>query len=294
MGFTKLYEVGITGKGIRVGIMDSGVYAEHPWLKGRVVVARSAFDYEDEKDYFGHGTHVAGIIAKLAPDASLYSYKILDSKGGGDLFTLIKGFDWAVNDRVNVVNLSLGSPVNCCFSTIRLLHDSSKEMGVFPIYAVGNFGEGRVACPAMIEDTIAVGSVDVDCSIADFTSRGPGCFFYRRPDTYAFGGGSKSCVISAWTPLSKTRPGMYACVRGTSQAAPQVTAATALFIQAYRERFGVDPKYDDLKRIAEVATRDNVLRVDEMERAVINPIAQLLLSLALLLVGEAVWRLRTR
>jgi len=294
MGFTRLYEVGITGKGVKVGVMDSGVYTEHPWLKDRVAVARSAFDYEDEQDYFGHGTHVSGIIAKLAPDVSLYSYKILDSDGRGDLFTLIRGFDWAVNDGVDVINLSLGSPVNCCFSTIRLIHESAKDMGVFPIYAVGNFGEGKVACPAMIEDTLAVGSVDVDGSVADFTSRGPGCFFYRRPDTYAFGGGSKSCVISAWTPLSRRRPGMYACVRGTSQAAPQVTAATALFIQAYREKYGVGPRYEDVKRVVELATENNILRVDEMNRAVVNPVAQLLLSLALLLVGEAVWRLRTR
>jgi len=230
---------------------------------------------------------VAGLIAKLAPDVEIYSYKILNSRGVGDLSTIIMAYEWAAEDSVKLMNMSLGAKVSCCFSVLRLVHEQAEVMGIIPVYASGNYGEGTVACPAMIEDTISVGSVETDGDVSWFTSRGRACFFVEKPEIYAYGGGRNECVFSSWSPHSRLYPGMYACVMGTSQAAPQVTAALALFVQSFRESYGRDPSYSDVRNaVVRLSKATRVIRPDMLKAASGSILAQLILAAAILIIGE--------
>jgi subtilisin len=108
---------GATGKGIKVCVVDSGIEADHPALHGMVrggVVVESGPEglivkEEPHGDLFGHATACAGIIHKLAPEAELYSARVLGTnlKGRGD--ALVAGVEWAVQNGMRIVNLSLST-----------------------------------------------------------------------------------------------------------------------------------------------------------------------------------------
>jgi serine protease AprX len=117
---------GQVGRGIGVAVIDSGV-AAHPALKGRVVVSMDFTEAASAKtagsDQFGHGTHIAGIIAEggkdgfggMAPGAWIVNLKALGADGSGRTSDVIAAIDWAIAHRrqfnIRVINLSLGHPV---------------------------------------------------------------------------------------------------------------------------------------------------------------------------------------
>src|SRR5215475_14562601 len=110
---------GLTGAGVNVAVIDTGIDCTHPDLapncKGGInLVNPSLFPVDDN----GHGTHVAGIIAAVqngsgvqgvAPGASLWAVKVLDATGSGSLSTVISGIDWAALNGMQVANVSLGA-----------------------------------------------------------------------------------------------------------------------------------------------------------------------------------------
>jgi len=110
-----------TGKGIRVAVVDSGVEHDHPALdgcvRGGVIVEYDARakDYyrikSDDKpsDVSGHGTACAGIIHSIAPDAEIYSVRVLGRNMGGRAIQFAAGLDWAIEHDMHVVNLSLST-----------------------------------------------------------------------------------------------------------------------------------------------------------------------------------------
>ena len=100
----KSTQSGLTGKGINIGILDTGVRSDHPDLhiSGGVTFVQGTTSYNDD---FGHGTHVAGIIAAqnngigysgVAPEAQLYAVKVLDSNGKGNQSDVVAGINWAM------------------------------------------------------------------------------------------------------------------------------------------------------------------------------------------------------
>ncbi|MFC2091688.1 S8 family serine peptidase, partial [Elusimicrobiota bacterium] len=109
-----------TGLGIKVAVLDTGIDLDHPDLaaniKGDVNVISSRKSGDDDN---GHGTHCAGIIAAIdneigvigvAPQADLYSVKVLDRKGSGYLSDLVEGLDWCIANNIQVISMSLSSP----------------------------------------------------------------------------------------------------------------------------------------------------------------------------------------
>lgn len=123
---------GSTGAGIKVCIVDSGIEADHPALgdavKGGVVVERTSDGVEVREephgDLFGHATACAGIIHSIAPEAELYSARVLGQnlKGGGD--ALIAGVRWAVENDMDLINLSLSTRK---YEHVVALHDLADE-----------------------------------------------------------------------------------------------------------------------------------------------------------------------
>ena len=200
---------GVDGRGIGVAVVDSGI-APHSALAQRVV-ANVSFVTGDSQvtDAFGHGTHVAGIIAGnpapangvtpeyvggIAPGATLVNVRVLDADGGGLTSDVIAGLDWVVANRqlynIRVINLSLGHPPTEGCSTDPLCEavNQAVQAGIVVVVAAGNAGQtpdglsvlGGISSPGSSPYAITVGALNTwgtvdrsDDTVALFSSRGP-------------------------------------------------------------------------------------------------------------------------
>ncbi|GEM47679.1 S8 family serine peptidase [Deinococcus cellulosilyticus] len=177
-------ELGFTGKGIKVGIIDSGIDVDHPDLKNRIVAQKDFVgdDYDSSQDRIprpdpiaddcdGHGTHVAGIVGArgkvvgVAPEVSLGAYRIFgcgeDSTTADDV--IIAALEQALNDRMDVVNMSLGSFGGWPTDLVSEAIDRAAEQGMVVVVSAGNEGgEGPMATGsiAATRNAIAVASYE--------------------------------------------------------------------------------------------------------------------------------------
>jgi subtilisin family serine protease len=169
----------------------------------------------------GHGTHVDGIIAALnndigvvgvAPGASLYAVKVLDSTGNGYLSDVIDGIQWSVKNNAQVISMSFGTGTDDL-----ALHDAvdaTYNSGVLVIAAAGNTNGGAVTYPAAYSSVIAVSAIDINNSIASFGSVGP------QVELAAPGVNVYSTYLG----------GGYATKSGTSMACPHVSGTVVLIL----------------------------------------------------------------
>ncbi|MTH54022.1 S8 family serine peptidase [Bacillus mangrovi] len=162
----------LTGKGVKVGIIDTGMDYMHPdlfrnYAGGYDLVDGDRYPMETKGKYATlHGTHVAGIIAAngkikgIAPEASLYIYRALGPAGMGTSEWIIAAIDRAVKDKVDVLNLSLGNDVNGPDWPTSLALDKAVEKGVIAVAAAGNSGPGKwtLGSPATAGKAITVGA----------------------------------------------------------------------------------------------------------------------------------------
>lgn len=238
---------GPTGKGVRIAIVDTGVDPNHPDLAGRVV-ATADFTGEGPRDGHGHGTHVAGIAAGtgaasggkyrgVAPAATLYSAKVLRSDGGGSTSGVIAGLEWAVEQRVHVVNLSLGASGNSDGTdALSVACDTVMAKGIVVCVAAGNEGpySYTIGSPGAARQPICVGACTLDQSVADFSSRGPTADGRVKPDILFPGVNITSCR-AAGTRMGAVLDAHYTTASGTSMATPLATGLVALLIEALPE-----------------------------------------------------------
>ncbi|MFD2629346.1 S8 family serine peptidase [Oceanobacillus kapialis] len=163
-----------TGKGVKVGVVDTGVDYTHPDLKGNYVKGYDVVDLDEDpmetQPSQGlptmHGTHVAGIIAAdgevkgVAPDAEIYGYRALGPGGSGTSIQVIAAMEQAVKDGVDVMNLSLGNNVNGPDYPTSIAVNRAAELGVAVVIANGNNGpaEWTVGSPATASKAISVGA----------------------------------------------------------------------------------------------------------------------------------------
>ena len=155
----------LTGSGIGVAVIDSGV-ANVPELGGRVV-ASVDFTGTNTRDEFGHGTHVAGIIAArgvnaqddtrgVAPGAHIISLKVLDGSGSGLVGNVIAAMDWAVANKerynIRVINMSLGGPVLQSWRDDPLCQavERAYRAGITVVASAGNLGRCRARRPHVL------------------------------------------------------------------------------------------------------------------------------------------------
>jgi len=260
IGAKQLWELGITGKSVRVAVIDTGIYAAHPDLKwpngtSKVVMAKSFVteEYgfpvnENESDLIGHGTAVAGIIAGtgranpdigigMAPDAILINAKVISGTlEYGTLAAVLAGMEWAVIDaKADVINLSLGGAEIWGDPTYAVVERLVKDYGAVIVAAAGNEGDGgkasmSVGSPGSVYHVICVGAVDYDgSSLAPYSSVGPTIYGYVKPDVVA---PSNIYVI---TPEGYSSETWW----GTSFSSPHVAGISALLVQ-YLKSKGVD------------------------------------------------------
>ncbi len=209
------------GNEVRVAVIDTGCY-EHNDLKDNIIVTRSYVnDIWDENDTDvtdddGHGTHVAGIIKKVAPKAKLVILKCMNGSSNVSLDQLVKPIYDAVEAyECDVINISWIVEANSVDA------DSIEYMeywiGLVAEYAVvvaavGNGGTTNLAYPAAVDNVIGVGSVGSDRDISSFS---------RIND-------SVTVVAPGENVLSTYNNGEYISMNGTSQAAPLVSGLAAL------------------------------------------------------------------
>jgi subtilisin family serine protease len=230
-----------TGKGVKVGVIDTGVDYLHEALGGGFgpgFKVAGGYDFVNNKpdplDDNGHGTHVAGIIAgnsasltSMAPDAQLFAYKVLDASGNGSTSTVIAGIEQAIMDSVDIINLSLGTSDGDPDDILSRTVDQAVEAGIVVVVAAGNDGGyGTISSPGAAREALTVGAIDSLQSIASFSSKGPSNRIYGiKPDVVAPG----VDIVSA------KMGGGYITMSGTSMAAPYVTAAAANVRQMHPE-----------------------------------------------------------
>jgi serine protease AprX len=245
--------LGVDGSGVTVAIVDSGVADWHDDLGPTRVVRFADFvNFEPSAyDDYGHGTHVAGIIAGdgfdsggrqagVAPGASLLVEKVLDANGEGYISNVIAAIDYAVANRdalhVRVINLSVAAGVYESYRTdpLTLAAKRAVDAGIVVVSAAGNLGRtaagraryGGVGAPGNAPWVITVGASNsmgtpdrADDRIAAFSSRGPAAVdFGAKPDLVAPGVGIES-LADPQSTLFATKPA--ARVWGTVPKATQ-------------------------------------------------------------------------
>lgn len=239
------WEKGRCGAGIKIAIIDTGCDINHRDIKDRIVDTQNftnenKFDKKDVTDYDGHGTHVAGIIAAsgnnagiigVAPKAELIILKALTSKGGAYSW-IIKAINYAIEKKVDIINMSLGGKYNS-----QQLHYAIKRAvanNILVVVAAGNDGDGdgethEINYPAAYNESISVGSIKYNNDESRFSSSND------ELDLVAPGQGANGRGIISLAPDNK-----YVELIGTSMASPHVAGALALIKNWATEYFGKD------------------------------------------------------
>ncbi len=239
---------GLTGKGVRVAVLDTGIDASHPDLADAVVEAEDFTGTGSTDDENGHGTHVAGIITGdgdasdgryrgVAPDAELVIGKVLNEAGSGQESWILAGMEWAANNA-SVVNMSLGGFVTDGTDPMsEALNRLTEETGALFVVAAGNAGPGAttVTTPGSADAALTVGAVTKNDELADFSSRGPRAEDRAvKPDVTAPGVDIVSAQAGG-TQLGDPVAEGYVALSGTSMASPHVAGAAALLAQQHTE-----------------------------------------------------------
>ncbi|WP_425276487.1 S8 family peptidase [Streptomyces swartbergensis] len=259
IGAPKAWAAGYDGKGVKIAVLDTGVDATHPDLKGQVIGAKNFTTSPDTTDKVGHGTHVASIAAGtgaksggkykgVAPGAKIINGKVLDDGGFGSDSEVLAGIEWAAAEGADVVNMSLGGGDTPAIDPLEAaVNKLSEEKGILFAIAAGNegdFGDQTIGSPGSAAAALTVGAVDDKDVLASFSSRGPGMDGALKPDVTAPG----VDITAASAPGNQIaaevgeKPAGYMTISGTSMATPHVAGAAALLKQQHPEW-----KYPELK-----------------------------------------------
>jgi serine protease AprX len=299
-GAADMWDAGYTGAGVDVALIDSGVVPVQGLVSGNKVVVGPDLSFEafscssssctkspvNGMDTYGHGTHLAGIIAGrdgtgtvtsqtsgefngVAPDARIVSIKVADAQGRTDVSQAISAIDWVIKNRkknglnIRVLNMSFGTDGVQAYQLDPLAYAAEQawHKGIVVVVAAGNegYGSAQLNNPAYDPYVLAVGGSDGkgtattdDDIVAPWSASGDGV---RNPDVVAPG----QSVVSLRVPnsqLDAAYPGARTGERffrgtGTSQAAAVVSGAAALLLE---QRPGLTP--DQVKALLMGTARD--------------------------------------
>lgn len=244
IGVPAAWADGYRGTGIKVAIVDTGIDRAHPDFSGRIVTGASFVD-GDFQDDNGHGTHVASITAGtgaaqggqyvgVAPEASLYVARVLDGSGSGSMSGVMAGVEWAVDQGVQVMNLSLGgSGSSDGQDALSMTCNAAVSRGIVVCVAAGNAGPSArtIGSPGAAVDVITVGAADRSDHVASFSSRGPTADGRTKPDI-CFPGTDIVAARASGTSMGSPVSALYTSASGTSMATPHAAGVAALLLQA--------------------------------------------------------------
>ncbi|GAA2142086.1 S8 family peptidase [Streptomyces synnematoformans] len=233
---------GLSGAGVDVAVLDSGIDTDHPDLRGQVAAARDFTGGGTTGDPHGHGTHVASVVAGtgaaadgdrrgVAHGARLLNARVLDGEGQGQSSWVIAGMEWATAQGAEVANLSLGAQAGQGDDPVALALDAlTADTGTLFVAAAGNSGPfgATVESPGIAGSALTVGAAVATGRPAHYSSVGPTRGTFRaKPDLMAPGSG----IVAARSGGGTADP--YTSMNGTSMAAPHVAGAAALLLEKH-------------------------------------------------------------
>jgi serine protease AprX len=265
IGADKLWANGLTGKGVDVAVIDTGVNPVKG-LEGRVIDGPDlSLDVpfltaaQKSRDMHGHGTHMAGIIAGrdpevtdiskpqrfigIAPEARIVNVRVGAASGAVDVSQVISGIEWVVRNKkanglnIRVINLSYGTPSTLNFwdDPVAAAAEAAWKSGIVVVVAAGNDGSvNNVTSPANSPMIIAAGATGRKQGVTTFTNSGGS----RNPDLWAPGSSVVSLTAGADDSVNRRGgPGRvgnrFRRGTGTSQSAAVISGAAALLLQAF-------------------------------------------------------------
>lgn len=253
LGVVDLWARGITGKGVKIAVIDNGVDFAHPDLKDVENPVVENFTRDLGKHAKGdHATPMASIAHAIAPDAEIQSYQALSNVGlpgvalNGEETNdaLLKAMDRAKENGAHIISMSLGAAMAYSNDSMVKKVKEMTDAGIVVIVSAGNSGDElpkgfQVGSPGTAPEAITVGAVDYHGKIAPFSSEG--VVFNptegtaaEKPEIYASGVNVKA-AISMPEMMYQMEPVPYNPVSGTSPATPHVSGVVALMLQAARE-----------------------------------------------------------
>jgi subtilisin len=232
----KLWAQGITGAGVLVGHLDTGVDGKHPAFKGGAIAKFAEFDDLGEivpnakaHDSDEHGTHTAGTIVGrpvkgskfgVAPGAQLASAMVIE--GGDVIARILGGMDWIVGEGARILSMSLG--LRGFHEEFLPLMQAIRNRGILPVIAVGNEGPGTSRSPGNYDIVLSVGAGNDQDAVADFSSSQR---FVRPGDPLV-----PDVVAPGVETLSALPGGAFGEFSGSSMATPHIAGLAALLWQA--------------------------------------------------------------
>lgn len=221
-----------TGSGIKVAVLDSGVATDNTDINPKVVLRANFSSAATNEDNYGHGTHVAGIVAAsydnalgvagTCPGCTILAGKVLNDSGVGSSSSLADGINWAVTNGAKVINMSIGVRAS---RTLEAAINNAWSKGVVLVAAAGNGGNQTKIYPAAYPNVIAVAATDNKDVKASFSTYGaswvdiaaPGVNVYSTFPNHKFVIGTQN-----------NRSFGYDVGNGTSMSSPIVAATAAL------------------------------------------------------------------
>jgi subtilisin len=213
---------GSTGRGVRVAVVDSGIEWNHPAVSGAVrggvviefdETAEGKLRYEVDdhsQDASGHGTACAGIIHALAPDAELYSVRVLGRNMSGRAIQFAAGLEWAIENGMQVANLSLSTSRQEYYALFHEIADDAYFKNIILVSAVNNLPEPSY--PSLYSSVI---------SVASHAIQDPLTYYYNPSPPVEFGAPGIGVRV-AW------KDGSYLTCTGNSFATPHIAGIVAL------------------------------------------------------------------
>jgi len=251
IGGNSAVAAGITGAGIKVAILDSGIDYNHPDLKDNYKGGYNfVYDNNDPFDdgYISHGTHIAGIIGArnngtgvvgVAPEVSIYAVKVLGGMVMGDLSDILAGMEWAISNKMDIINMSIGAPIDS--AAFKDACDRAYQAGIIVVAASGNTHSNSIEFPAAYDSVIAVSATNPDNTFATFSN------FADKNELAAPG----------MNITSTMRGGGYGSMNGTSQATAHVTGAAAILLASkIADKNGDGRVADDVRALLDTSAKD--------------------------------------
>ncbi|MET7747620.1 S8 family serine peptidase [Micromonospora sp. NPDC005367] len=278
IGAPAAWQAGFDGSGVTVGVLDTGIDADHPDFAGRLAAVRDFTGGDDPADAVGHGTHVASTIVGsgaasdgryrgVAPGAKLLVGKVCATNECQDS-DVIAGMQWAAA-QARVVSLSLGDTDTPALDPLETaVQELSHRYGTLFVVAAGNEGKPKsVSTPASADDALAVAAVDADDQRAYFSSKGP-----RVGDNHI-----KPEISAPGVDIVAAAPGGgYVPMSGTSMATPHVAGAAAILAGQHPDWSGQQLKaalMDSAKPAGENSLYEQGAGRVDIGRAVAQPVA---------------------